>query len=113
MGIFILLAIYVVLGFMLAWIAGLVAREEVDVKTGVLTLVVSGVLGILASLGIDAVLDEGTGSTVLNAGAQFVILTACIRLFAKLSWKHSLIIAVIYTVVINVIVLGLAACAAG
>jgi hypothetical protein len=111
MGIFILLAVFVVLGFMLAWIAGMVAQEEVEVKTGVLTLICSGILSILADVCIALVM---TGPAALGASivAKLAILTLMINLIAKLSWKHSAIIAVIYTVVLTALAIGLTTCAA-
>jgi hypothetical protein len=105
----IVLVVYTILGFMLAWIAGMVAQEEIDVKTGVITLICSGILSLLARFGIVQLIGgyEALGATIVS---DLAILTLMINLIAKLSWKHSAIIAVIYTVVITALRIGLTSC---
>jgi hypothetical protein len=107
----ILLAVYTVLGFMLAWIAAMVAKEEVEVKTGVITLICSGVVSFLVRLGLFEIMGsaEATGAAIIS---DLAILALMLNLIAKLSWKHSAIIAVIYTVVIDGLLFGMAMCAA-
>ncbi|MEX2219737.1 MAG: hypothetical protein WD749_13370 [Phycisphaerales bacterium] len=107
-GIILLICIYIVLGFMLAWIAGVVAREDVEVKTGVIILVLTGIASIALGLGLNEMAPDA--AAWILPFLQFGLLTALIALIAKLSWKHSLIIALIYTVLITVLVLGLRSC---
>jgi hypothetical protein len=116
-GLIALVCLYIVLGFMLAAIAGPIAREDVEVKTGVLILVLAGIVAFVGRIAVMAAAEgagaedpEGMGvwtSPLINFGA--LLLT--IHLIAKLSWKHSAIIAAIYTAVLFVIVLGLQSCA--
>jgi len=110
-GIIILLVVYTILGAMLAWIAGMVAREEVEVKTGVVTLIIAGIISFLAGLGIDIVLTSQIPNLVVTIAVQLGVLTLCIHVIAKLSWKHSAIIAGIYTGVLVVFGIALASCA--
>jgi hypothetical protein len=109
---FVILAAYVVLGFMLAWIAGMVAKEEVEVKTGVLTLICAGIVSLLARLGIKQILGAGVEALGADVIADLAVLTLMINLIAKLSWKHSIIIAVIYTVVLTILAVALGSCTA-
>lgn len=108
-GCFVLIAVYVVLGFLLAWIAGAVAREDVEVKTGVIVLVVTGILALLINLGIDQVAPGITTWTwpIVNYG----VLVLLLNLIAKLSWKHSALIAIIYTVILGGLMTMLTFCA--
>jgi hypothetical protein len=111
-GLLILLCVYTVLGFMLAWIAGMVAQEEVEVKTGVITLICSGVVSFLIDMGLAAVIPGTAESVGAMFVADLIVLTLMLNLIAKLSWKHSAIIAVIYTVVIRGVLFGVTMCAA-
>jgi hypothetical protein len=106
----ILLAVYTLLGFMLAWIAAMVAKEDIEVKTGVITLICSGVTSFLVRLGLGQIMS---GYEAMGAGfvTDLAVLTLMINLIAKLSWKHSAIIAVIYTVITSALFVGLAMCA--
>lgn len=98
-GLLIIIAIYAVLGFMYAWIAGVVAREDVDVKAGVLVVVMPAIAGIALSLAdLGPLIDLG-----LSIGLNFVLLTLGGRFFARLGWKHAAIIAAIYIMLLVVL----------
>jgi hypothetical protein len=111
MGLLVIIAVYVVLGFLLAWIANMVAQEDISVGTGVLTLICAGVVNFFIELGLDQVLDDGIGKLLLLLLIQFFVFAACIKALAKLGWKHSFIIAAIYDGLLFVVGLGLASCA--
>jgi hypothetical protein len=100
MGIIILAAVLLILGFLLAWISGMVAKDEVDVKTGVITLVCAGVLSFLAKVGLNTALEESGVQSLVYIAIDFVILAACLRAIAKLEWKHTFIIAAIYDAIL-------------
>lgn len=104
-GLLVVLAIYVFLGFMLAWIAQIVAREEVEVKTGVIILVLTAVISWAVQWGAGNVLGPW-GATLGGTVANFVVLIALLNLIAKLSWKHSAIIAGIYTGLLFLVAIG-------
>jgi hypothetical protein len=108
----ILLAVYVVLGFLLAWIAAMVAKEEIEVKTGVITLMCSGLVSLLARVGVSMVLEEPLAS-IASIAVDLGVLTLMINLIAKLNWKHSVIIAAIYTVLMTVVMFGIRGCGSG
>ncbi|MFN7019730.1 MAG: hypothetical protein ACK4WH_00200 [Phycisphaerales bacterium] len=107
MGLLFLICVYIVLGFILAWVAGVVAREEIGVRTGVLILFLTAVISVGARLGIAAVAPGAVLwlSPVVNFGALIVLL----HLMAYLSWKHSAIIAAVYTAILFVLGLALKA----
>ncbi len=107
-GLVAVIAVYVVLGFMLAWIAGAVAKEDVEVKTGVIVLVVTGILSVLINIGIGQIAPSIVTWTwpIVNFG----LLVLLLNLIAKLSWKHSGLIAAIYTLVLGGIMTLLSFC---
>jgi len=106
-GLFVLLCILVALGFVLAWISNVVAHEDMEVKTGVLILVLSGILSWVAKLALMDMdpLVESLGGIAANFGA-LVLLT---NLLGKIGFKKSAIIAAVFTAILWVIgfVLGL------
>jgi hypothetical protein len=107
-GLFILICVYVMLGFMLAWIAGMVAQEEVSIGTGVLVLILAGVLSVVCNMLVASAapdIADYTGPVI-----TFAFLVIFLNLIAKLSWKHSAIIGLIYSVVIALVGLGLRSC---
>lgn len=107
LGLLVLICMYLVLGFLLAWVAQLVAREEVEVKTGVLILVITAIVSIAAGL----ILGQ-TAPSLAPVGLpalQFGMLVVLTKQLAGLTWKHSLIIAVIYTVLLFLLRLALGA----
>jgi hypothetical protein len=104
-GIIILIGVYLVLGFLLAWIANLVANEEVEVKTGFLILIITGILSVLVRIGMNQVAPDA--AVVVAPVANFVLLVVLLKLMAQLGWKHSAIIAAIYTAILFAVGLGL------
>lgn len=110
--IIILAALYIFLGFMLAWIAMMVAREEVTVGTGIFTLIAAGIMGWLIDAVLDMVVPAGALQTMVHFAVILGTLTLALHLIAKLEWKHSFLISVIYAVVINGVLFALASCIA-
>lgn len=109
MGLAILICLYVVLGFILAWVAGVVAREEIGVGTGVLILVLTAIVSIAARFGLATV--SPAAATWLTPVVNFGTLIVLLNLVAHLSWKHSAIIAAVYTVLLWLLGFAIAACA--
>lgn len=98
-GIIILLCIAVFFGFMLAWICGMVANEEIDVKTGVIIVVLSMIASIAASYGLQAAEMHGlivfAGSTLTG----WLCLSGLLVSYAKITWDKAMIVAAIYAAV--------------
>lgn len=110
LGLLILICLYIALGFLLAWITGIVAREEMEIMTGVIIMVVTGVVNIAMGF-LFASIAPGL-EVWLGLVTNYLVLTLMINLFGKLSWKHSFIIAAVFTAVLFVVSLLLVACAA-
>jgi hypothetical protein len=108
MGLFLVFCIYAVLGFMLAWIAGVVAKEDVEIRTGVIVLVLTGVVATASGLA----LNEYAPSLRLPLlpFINYAALVLFLRALAHLSWKNSAIIALIYAVLLTGIIMGLGSC---
>ena len=51
MGLILLICLYIVLGFIFSWVAAVVAKEDVEVKTGVLILAITLVCSLLFRFG--------------------------------------------------------------
>lgn len=102
----VLVCIYIALGFIFAWVANVVANEEVLVRTGVLILVLTAVVGILLSIVLPASIPA---RGLILSGANFAALILLTNVIAKLSWKHSAIIAAVYTVILYLVSLALVA----
>jgi hypothetical protein len=109
-GILLLIFILTILGATLVWIAGVVAREDVEIKTGVVILLLTGVLTAAAKYGLD-MLSPGLG-VYLAPVANFGLLVLFLHAIASLSWKHSAIIAAIYAVIITLATFGIVSCMA-
>ena len=92
----------IMLGFMFAWIAGVVAEEDVEVKTGVLILFLTGVVTVLVRIIVSEV-DGIPMPGLIGAAANFLALIVMTHAFAKIEWKKSALIAIIYTVILFLI----------
>lgn len=103
---FLLVCIYIILGGIFAWVANIVANEEVLVRTGVLILVLTAVVGILLAIVLPMTVPA---RGLILAGANFASLVILTNVIAKLSWKHSAIIAAIYAVILFLVNLALVA----
>lgn len=103
----VLIALVLIQGFMLAWIAQLVAHEEVEVKTGVLVVVITAVLSTIAGLALRGTLGLWP-TAILQIIIYYGVLSTLLKMMAHLGWKHSGIIAGIYTVLYLATIVGTA-----
>lgn len=106
-GLMIVIAIYAFLGFILAWISNMVTSDEMEIKTGVIILVIAGIINIALQFGLGEDFPAIGG-----AGVNLVVLATMIWLIGKVEFLKSLIIAAVFSAVIFVITLGLASMAA-
>lgn len=102
------IAVYLVLGFLLAWVANIVAKDDVPVWKGVVILFLTGVAQLALQIG----LQDHSESLRSNVSPVFnvAMITVLTRFIAGLSWKHSVIIGAIYTVLLFVMGLAFTAC---
>lgn len=86
-----------VLGFILAWLTGVVSSEEISVKQGFLVMTGAVMIGIAFYVLLVRVLGELTGWLTPAVGACSItlLLKAAER---QISWKHCGIIGAIYAV---------------
>jgi hypothetical protein len=107
LGIFLLFCVLAVLGFILSWITGVVAREEIEIKTSMGILFLTGIVTIVVGF---ATADlGGAASTACRLLASLTTLALLVKFGGRLSWKHSVIIAVVFSMVLNLIAFGIAA----
>ncbi|MBK7403631.1 MAG: hypothetical protein IPJ41_03095 [Phycisphaerales bacterium] len=98
---------FLVLGFLLAWVVGIVANEEISVMRGVAVLVCTGVANWLAGMAIGAVAPDAV--QFISLPVSFAVLTLMIKSLCEIPWKPSLIVAAIYSVIIFAVMWVLAA----
>lgn len=95
----ILTCVALVFGFCLAWIVGIVANANLEVKDAaaavVMTLIGTFFLVFLLRYALEAPQWLVTLSSSL---LSWVILAALVVSYAKISWKHGFIISAIYAV---------------
>lgn len=112
MGIIVPLAIFLVLGFMLAWITGMVANEEIEVKTGVIVVVLTGVATwAIGRYGTNLITDSFGFASIVNTAVWVVVMTGMLAAFAKIPMKKGVIIALIYAGIIGLLNWGMYSCA--
>ncbi len=92
----ILIALYTILGFLYAWTVGIVAREEIYVRSGVLIVVIPLLVRIALSV---AQIQLG----LIGLGLDFALLLVGSKLIARLDWKPALIVSAIYTAILLVV----------
>ncbi len=112
MAFIVLFALLVFLGFILAWIVGMVAQEEVSISTCVILTVISAIAGTLAGAGA-ASIHPALG--LLQIPLTAVFLGAMLTRVANISLKQGLVIAGIFGVVWwgTGLIIGLALAPAG
>lgn len=110
MGIFALIFILGVLGFTLSWISGMVAKQEIDVKYGVIIVVITGVVtGLFGKFFADSWgFWPGLGA---RAAVWFVLMSLLLRAIGGIPLRKGAQIALVYMVLITGIQWGLSSCA--
>lgn len=101
-------AILLVLGFMLAWITGVVAKEEIEIKHGVIIVLITGIVARIVDY---ALRDADTVVALASDAAVWIVLLAgLLRLVTHVPFKKGLLIATIYAVITTAITLGMTSC---
>lgn len=109
LGIIVLIAVLMTLGFMLAWITGVVAKEEIEVKTGVMVVVLTGIVNF--AFGAFVTKDLGLWVGLLaNAAVWLAVMTLLLRAIAGIAVKKGIVIALIYAVIVLLLNFGMASC---
>lgn len=109
-AILMMIVVYLVLGFLYAWVMNMVSREDVSVVRGAAILLITAVAAAI----VGAVLPEGLDrAIILSLGTlvNFVCLITLTKLIAQLSWKHAAISAAVYTALLFVFGLVMVGCA--
>jgi hypothetical protein len=101
--------IFIVFGFLLAWVAQMVSREEVSVGLGAGILIITFIAWVFTR----ALLKDADDQlrTLASTGVLFGVLLLGLTQLARLSLKHAAIISAIYTVLLTLIGLGVTALA--
>lgn len=110
LGLIVLIAVYCVLGFLFTWIAQIVAKEEVSVGAGIGIVVGTGIAAAVTAIGLAASVPALV--VFIMPLVNFGLLVCLTHLIARLSWKHSAIIAAIYTALMFLVGIAFTACAA-
>ncbi len=104
----VLAAILLVLGFTLAWVTGVVAKEEIEIKHGVIIVLITGIVARIVGY---ALRDADVIISLLAYAAVWIVLLAgLLRLVTHVPFKQGLLVATIYAVITTAITFGLASC---
>lgn len=98
-GIALLVCVLAVLGFVLSWITGVVAKEEVEIKTSMLILFLTGVVNVAVGF-VTADLNPWV-AIACGLAAAIGTLALLIRLVGGVNTRHAIIIAVAFAVLLN------------
>ncbi len=107
-GLIIIIGVLAFLGFLMSWIANIVAREDMPVMTGFLIVFIAGAVSLVAGFALSAFL--GDLATYVQPVLNFGVLFLTIKLFGGLEWKPSAIMAAIYSALLLVVGLSLSMC---
>ncbi|MFK7884311.1 MAG: hypothetical protein AB8F26_09055 [Phycisphaerales bacterium] len=99
-GLLIVVAVYAILGFMLAWIVGIVAKEEISVGQGVVILILSAIVNIVVGLLTDQYMTEPWMSLGLGVILNLGTIAVFTKLIAQIEWKESFIVAGVYAAIL-------------
>lgn len=99
-GLLIVVAVYAILGFMLAWIVGIVAKEEISVGQGVVILILSAIVNIVVGLLTDQYTTEPWMSLGLGVILNLGTIAVFTKIIAQIEWKESIIVAGVYAAIL-------------
>lgn len=107
--ILILIAIVAFLGFMLAWVTGMVAKEEISVGQGMAVVFLTAIVNFFARLGLLVVGLEPLVANIIDIPISALAMAGLLRLIGGIDFKPGLIIGAVYAVALFLVNLGLAA----
>lgn len=110
-GLILLICILIVMAFVLAWVTGIVAREELTVTRAVVILIANAIVGFIVSFALASTEMDETMLQLINIPISLVILAGMLRLVGQIAFKHALIIAAAFSVLLFLISLLIAAIA--
>jgi hypothetical protein len=110
MGILIFAAVLLVMGFVLAWIIGVVANEEVDLKPAMWIVFLNGILVLLAGVLISMLELPAPGHFAFVMCVSLASLAGLLNAIAKIPFKKGLIIAVVFALLTTGTQWGLRSC---
>lgn len=93
-----LVCILIVLGFVLAWITGVVAHEELSVMHATIILVINAVVNMVAGALLSNIVTNETLLGLVNIPLSLVILGGLLWLMASIPFKKAVIIAAVFAV---------------
>lgn len=98
-GIFLYVCLLAVFGFLLAIVTGVIAKEEITVKSGMVMTFVAGILSLI--VGVALVLAEvgGVLPTLAQTGAFFALMALMLWKVGGVPIGKSAIVAAVYSVV--------------
>lgn len=103
-GILLFICILAVFGFVLSWIAGVIAHEEVSIPKSMAIIFTNGVISFLIGMGLD---DAGVIGAIVQFAASLATLGALLWVLAGIPFKKGVIIAAIFAVLMLLLSIGL------
>ena len=112
-GLLMLVFVLVILGFVLAWVTGIVAHEEISIGKAIAILVVNAIVGFVAGLALDGTGMDPLILQIINIPLSLVILAGMLTLMGDIPSKKSIIIAAVFSLVLFVVALIMGLIVAG
>lgn len=109
-GIIVFGAVLVVLGFVLAWIIGVVAHEEVDIKPAMGIVFLNGILAFIGSALISVFGLPPLVHFTLVSVVSLACLTGLLRALAHIPFSKGIVIAAVFAGITAGTQWGLASC---
>lgn len=105
-GLLILVAILAVFGFILSWIAGVIAGAEISVPRSMAILFTNGIANYFVAIGVA---DMGLGGTFIQLGISLLVLAMLLWILADIAINKAIMIASIFATLTFLAKLAIAA----
>ena len=109
-GILIVICILAVMGFVLAWITGVVANEEMSVGRAMGVVFLNGIATGAAGYFVGGMGLPNLANTAILAVLSVCIMSLLLRALGGIDFKKGLVIAVVFGVITSFAQWGLASC---
>ncbi len=109
-GILIFVFILAVMGFVLAWITGVIANEEMSIGRAMAVVFLNGIATGVAGYFLGGLELPGIVDTVILTGISLCIMSLLLKALGGIDFKKGLVIAAIFAAITSLTQWGLSSC---
>lgn len=103
LGLIVFFCVLVAIAFLLAWVTGIVAHEQISIGRALLVLIAYGIVSMVVGFALGSLDLPDWMLMLIGIPVGVVVLGGMLNLVADIVFKKALIIAVIFSVVLAVI----------